>query len=91
LLSKLTNEEVNAAIKKHWQLQNMEVVIVTDESEVEPLKESLTKNSPSPMSYSNSLKGSLPQTILDEDKIVSEYPLQVREVRVVNSSETFQK
>lgn len=91
LLSKLTLNDVNAAIKKYWQVQNMDIVIVTDESEVEPLAASLRAGSPSPMSYSNTLKGTLPKEILDEDEVVANYPLEVREVKVVNSDETFAK
>lgn len=89
LLSKATLESVNAAIKKYWQTQNMEVVIITDESEATPLAESLRSNKPSPMSYSNTLKSSLPKTILDEDSVVSTFPLNVKEVRMVKSAETF--
>jgi zinc protease len=91
LLAKLTPEDVNNAMKKYWQTKNMEIVIVTDESEVANLVESLKNNSASPMSYSNSLKSSLPQTILDEDNVVSAYPLKVKNVRVVNSNDTFMK
>ncbi len=91
LLSKLTVADVNAAMKKYWQTKNMEVVIVTDESEVNALSESLKGNKPSPMSYSNTLKSSLPQSILDEDNIVSSYPLEVKEVRIINSNDTFKK
>ena len=91
LLSKLTNEDVNAAIRKYWQLQNMEIVIVTDESEVNGLKESLSSNKPSPMSYSNTLKTSLTESILKEDNTVSSYPLIIKNIRVVNSNDTFKK
>src|SRR4029079_7979736 len=85
LLSKLTLEDVNAAMRKYWQTQNMEIVIVTDESEVNGLAESLKADKPSPMSYSNTLKSSLPESILKEDDIVSSYPVKVKEVRIVNS------
>jgi zinc protease len=91
LLAKVTVEDVNKAIKKYWQTKNMEIVIVTDESEVKPLAESLRNNSPSPMSYSNTLKSSLPKDILDEDNFVATYPMKVREVRIINSDDTFKK
>ncbi len=91
LLSKLTQSDVNSAIRKYWQLQNMEIVIVTDESEVNNLEESLRTNKPSPMSYSNTLKSSLPNNILMEDDIVSSFPLMIKEVRVINSNDTFKK
>ncbi len=91
LLAKLTMEDVNAAIRKYWQLQNMEIVIVTDESEVSKLVESLGNNKPSPMSYSNTLKTSLPENILKEDATVATYPMKVLEVRIIKSSDTFKK
>jgi zinc protease len=91
LLSKLTLEDVNAAIRKYWQTKNMRVVIITDESEVQALAESLRTNAASPMSYSNLLKSSLPQEILNEDNVVSTYPLNIKDVRIVDSNATFQK
>ena len=91
LLSKLTLENVNAAIKKYWQTKNMHIVIITDESEANALAESLGTDKASPMSYSSSLKTSLPSTILDEDNVVSTYPVRIREVRMVSSAETFMK
>ncbi len=41
LLSDLTLEDVNDAIKKYMQIDNMKITIVTDVSEAEPLAESL--------------------------------------------------
>jgi zinc protease len=89
LLSKLTLEQVNAAIKKYWQTQNMYVTIVTDKSEAEPLAKSLKENSSSPMSYSNSLKSSLSEKILTEDKTIENYKLNVKDVKIVDSKDTF--
>jgi hypothetical protein len=43
-------------MKKYWQTKNMDIVVITDQSEAQPLQESLQKNLPSPMSYSNNLK-----------------------------------
>ena len=91
LLAKLTPEQVNAAMKKYWQVQNMDIVIVTDESEADPLAEALRSGAVSPMSYSNALKATLPKEILEEDDIVAKYPIEVREVKVVGSDSTFQK
>lgn len=90
LLAKVTVEDVNRAIKKYWKSDAMFVTVVTDVSEASPLAESLEKNLASPMSYSNSLKESLPETILREDKEVSIYKLNVKSVKLVNSASTFQ-
>jgi zinc protease len=91
LLSKLTVEDVNAAMRKYWQTNSMEVVIVTDESEVGPITESLNGKNPGEVSYSNTLKSSLPEEILAEDKVVAKFPLKINQIRVVSSDEPFQK
>ncbi|NOQ96612.1 MAG: hypothetical protein GQ561_00445, partial [Calditrichae bacterium] len=70
LLANLTLEDVNKAIKKQWQTDNMYVTIVTDASEAEPLAKSLKENLPSPMSYSNIVKAGLSEDILKTDKVV---------------------
>ena len=89
LLANVTLEQVNAAIRKHWQTGNMFVTIVTDTSEAQALAGSLIGNAPSPMSYSNLVKSGLPQDVLDEDDAVATYPLNVRKVTIVESKDTF--
>ena len=89
LLAKLTLEDVNTAIKKYWQTQDMFITVVTDVSEAEELAKSIEKSLPSPMSYSNSLKEVLSKDILAEDEIVSKYPLNVKFVTIFRSSDTF--
>jgi zinc protease len=90
LLAKLTVEDVNKAVKKYWQVENMFITIVTDQSEAESLAESLRNNIPSPMSYSNLVKSGLPEDILKEDDVVANYKLNVKSVKIVNSADTFQ-
>ena len=89
LMSGLNVEEVNAAIKKYWKMDSMFVCIVTDNSEAEPLQKSLLENLPSPMSYADALKATLPSKILDEDKEVSTYKLNVRSVKIVDANDVF--
>jgi zinc protease len=89
LLSNVTLEEVNNAIRKYWKDMPMTICVVTDESEAGPLKESLLKNSPSPMSYSNALRESLPKSILEEDEVVAVYPLNVKSVEIISDKEMF--
>jgi len=89
LLSKLTVDDVNKAVKKYWRTDNMYVSIVTDRSEAEELAKSLKENTPSPMSYSNVVKAGLPKSVLDEDDIVSTYRLNVKNVTIVDSKDTF--
>lgn len=89
LLAKVTLEDVNNAIKKYWQVDNMFVTIVTDRSEAEELAKSLKENTLSPMSYSNVVKAGLPKEVLSEDDEVAVYKLNVKEVKLVESKDIF--
>ena len=89
LFSNLTLEDVNNAIKKYMQIDNMKITIVTDVSEAEPLAESLLNNTISPMSYSNIVKAGLSEDILSEDAATENFKLNVKNVTIVDSKDTF--
>lgn len=89
LLSKVTLDDVNSAIKKYMQIDNMKVTIVTDVSESEPLAKSLKENLDSPMSYSNIVKAGLSEDILNEDAATENFKLNVKNVTIVDSKDTF--
>ena len=89
LLANLTVQDVNNAVKKYWQTENMFITIVTDDSEAEPLKQALLNNTPSPMSYSNLVKEGLPKEVLAEDDVIANYKLNVKDVKIIDSKETF--
>ena len=89
LLAKLTREDVNKTIKKHWQTDNMFVTVVTDAREAESLAKSLKENLPSPMSYSNIVKAGLSEDILKDDEVVAGWPLNIKDVKIINSQDTF--
>ena len=89
LLASMTVEDVNKAIKKYWQTENMFITIVTDKSEAEALAESFKENLSSPMSYSNLVKSGLPKEVLDKDKAVQDLRLNVTSVKIVKSADTF--
>jgi len=89
LLEKLTLADVNAAMKKYWQTENMYITIVTDDSEAEPLKKSLMNNEISPMTYSDALKATFPAALLKEDDEVAKFPLNIKKVTIINSDKTF--
>ncbi|HVO73139.1 MAG TPA: pitrilysin family protein [Ignavibacteriaceae bacterium] len=89
LLDKVTLQDVNAAIKKYFQIKNMDMAIVTDESEAENLAESLRKNLDSPMSYSNLVKEGLTEEVLKEDSETENFKLNIKSVEVVKSEDTF--
>jgi zinc protease len=89
LLSKVTLDDVNSAIKKYMQIDNMKVTIVTDVSEAEPLSKSLKENLASPMSYSNIVKAGLSEDILNEDAATENFNLNVKNVTIIDSKDTF--
>lgn len=89
LLSELTLDDVNNAINKYFQIENMKITIVTDVSEAEPLAKSLKENLPSPMSYSNIVKAGLPEEVLKEDEATEDFKLNVKNVTIINSADTF--
>ncbi|MBT8449875.1 MAG: insulinase family protein, partial [Gammaproteobacteria bacterium] len=84
-LQELTLEKVNAIIKKHLQLENMHYVFITKDAE--ELKQKLATDAESPMVY-NSAKS---EEILAEDKIISVYPLAIKEdnIKVVPIKDVF--
>ncbi len=84
-------EDVNTAMKNYWLKDQMNIVIITDKSEVEGLKAGLESGSPATMVYSPALQSSLPEEIYVDDREVSIFPMPVVEVHVINSNETFGK
>jgi zinc protease len=89
LLAALTVDDVNKAVKKYWQTDNMYITIVTDVSEAEPLAKSLEENLNSPMSYSNLVKAGLPEDVLKEDEQAAAFKLNVKSVKIIKSADTF--
>jgi len=89
LLAKLTLDDVNNAIKKYMQIDNMKITIVTDKSEAQSLLNSLKNNTSSPMSYSNLVKAGLPEEVLSEDAQNENFNLNVKKVTIVDSKDTF--
>ena len=89
LLAKLTVADVNRAIKKYWQVDNMYVTIVTNESEAKHLADAMMNHLPSPMSYSNIVKTGLPKAVLAEDEAIAKYELKVKNVSIIDNQDTF--
>ncbi|SDL97572.1 zinc protease [Catalinimonas alkaloidigena] len=90
-LANLTLEQVNAAAARYLQTENLDVVMITDEAEAAPLKTLLETQAPSPMSYANVVRESLPESVFELDKTVEAFPLRVDEVTVVPPADVFQQ
>ncbi len=72
----LTLEQVNAAIKKHLQFENLKIVMVTKDAE--QLKQDLVQAKLTPIIY----RSPKPQEIMEEDKEIEAFPLPVNAGKV---------
>jgi len=87
-LLKITHEDVNRAIKKYLNYENVYIAVITQDAK--SLKEALVNNRPSPITYANP---NMPEHILEEDKIIEVFPLDVKpeQVRTAPAIDFFQK
>lgn len=76
-LSKLTLEDVNRAIQTYLKSDRMRIVLITRDAE--GLRDAITNNRPSSIKY-NSEK---PPEIMEEDKIIENYKINVKPEDVV--------
>jgi zinc protease len=85
-LAKLTVDDVNAAIRRHIRSENIQIVGVAKDTDA--IIGALTGTGATPIQY-NSPK---PQDVLDEDKIVERWPLNLRkeDVTVVPVDSVFE-
>lgn len=72
----VTPAQVNAAIKKHWRVENMHVVIVT--SNATALKQKLLSGAATPIAYA----GERPAALLAEDKTIASRPIPVKDADI---------
>ncbi len=86
-LPKITNEDVNRAIRTYLNSDNVYIAIITQDAEA--LKNDLIANTPSPISYANP---NMPQHILDEDLVIQTFPLDIKpeKIRIAKASDFFQ-
>ncbi len=86
-LSKLTREQVNAAIKKHLSADNLSIVIITKDAQ--GLKEKLVADAFSPIKYD----AEKPAALLEEDKVIGALKLDIRPeaVRITPVDDVFAK
>jgi zinc protease len=85
-LKKLTVEDVNRAIRKHLQLQNVQVVAVSAEGQA--LRKKLLSNEPSPMKYT----AEKAKELLEEDKLVEKrvLPFKAEKTEVIPVDRIFE-
>ena len=84
-LDNMTVNDVNSAIRKYLQYDNLQIVIVTNEAE--KLREDLLANTPSPIKYVTPK----PDVVLKEDLEIANYPLAIQpeNIKIVNIRDLF--
>lgn len=70
-MATVKREDVNAAVKKYLQHENLQIVIVT--SNAAAMRDALVSDSPSPIKYATPK----PDSVLAEDKEIGVFPLKV--------------
>jgi len=73
VLSELTVDEVNAAIKKHLQTKDLVIALVTEHAQA--MKDKLVSDAPTPMTYGAGIEK--PPEILAEDALIAKHPLGI--------------
>ena len=86
-LRTLTVDDVNAAIKRHLQFENLKVAMTCDDAE--KVREVLLTKAVTPIVYQD--PGSTPPEILEEDKTYESYPLNVTKVDIIQATEIFER
>jgi zinc protease len=87
MMKTLTREEVNAAIKKHWQYGKMAIAVVTKDAKA--FRDALVNDAPSPITY----KTPKPESVMNEDKEINVFPVKVKteDVKLMKVEELFVK
>jgi zinc protease len=75
-LARLTLNDVNCAINQHLKTENMRIVLITKDAA--GLRDAIVKNQPGKVTYA----AEKPTDILDEDKIISVYPIKVNTANI---------
>ena len=75
-LARLTTDDVNAAITRHLQYDNLAIAIVT--SDAEEFRAKLLSNDPSPITYNTEVS----DEILEEDQDISSFHLAINPDRI---------
>jgi zinc protease len=86
-IAALTLDQVNAAIRKHLQVKNLKIAIVTKDAAT--FRDAIVNNTPSPVTY----EMKKPMEMLSEDKVIESWPIPVKpeKVQIIPVEEMFQK
>lgn len=86
MMGEITLEEVNAAVRKYLQVENLEIAMVSDKAM--DLRDAIVADAPSPISYGDIHK---PAELLAEDKLIEAYPMRIPlgRARIVPVAEVF--
>lgn len=84
----ITQEDVNQAIKKYLNFDNLYIALITQDAA--SFRDALVANTPSPITYANP---NMPKEILEEDLIYQTFSLDVKpeKVRIAPAADFFQK
>jgi zinc protease len=77
MMDEITLDEVNAAVRKWIQAENLQIAIVTENAE--QLAAAIASDAASPINYNGVEK---PPAILDEDKVIEGWPLKLSRERI---------
>ena len=80
-IDKVTPEQVNAAIRKHLQHDNMYLVIIT--ADAAGMKQKLLSGASTSITYA----GERPAALLEEDKTISALPIKVKEADITRPAD----
>jgi zinc protease len=88
MIDELTLEDVNAAIRKYLNPNDLQIAIVTKDGKA--LAETLASDAPTPVKYAGDVKK--PAEILAEDKLIERHPLRIRaeDIQVVPVGKMFE-
>ena len=87
MMDELTVEDVNAAIRKHWQFGNLKIAIITQGAAA--FADALAADAPSPITYASPK----PDKVMEEDKAITTFPLKIKRenIRIVPVTDLFVK
>jgi zinc protease len=85
-LGSIDTDEVNAAIRRHLQTENLYLVLITEDAE--GMKQKLIEGSPTSITYA----GPQPTEVLEEDDLIARHPIPVTEedFTIISIEEVFE-